>query len=68
MRNSETIKFYLKMYSKPCGGNNTLHVTIRVIRMIVGWNHLFGYLLLLPAKDQMEFSEKDKNKNKNNLA
>ena len=49
--NPETIKINFKIDLRPCGGNNTLKITTRAIRMIVGCNSLFAYLLLLPAND-----------------
>lgn len=49
--NSETIKINFKIDLRPCGGNNTLKITTIAIRMIVGCNNLFAYLLLLPTND-----------------
>lgn len=48
---------------KPYGGNNTLEITIRSIKMIVGYNCLLiSYFFLQKKKIQMVFS-KIKNKN-----
>ena len=49
--NWEIRKINFKMYSKPCGRNNILKILLWLLRMIVGWNQLFGYLLPLPVKD-----------------